>query len=459
MSASSNSTEAPQTAVPPPLPSLDNTLGALLLGTFFGLILYGVVIHQAYRYFRLFPQDGRLIRAFLMRQGSISSGCRTQVVAIMFLETVHTITCMHASYWYTVTNYFQPTALLFAPWSIQFLRATALSQYVKTLVEFSHSLISGVKLANGYVPSWLLRICLGFKVPTWERYAHYAWLDSAGFGITTFADFIITASLIYTLRQCRTGFSGLLLSTDSTLDTIIIYSINTGLITGIFNTISFIFALVSPNNMIYEGVIIIATKMYANSLFAVLNSRRSLPLAMRSKPLAGTTGAGAGGFIDIPTTHASADPDIELAPRGHSKAAGAYTDAELWDVPSDASGRAPSSTGSAPVLDVALDGAGLAQGQREKWAKESFGGAAAYAYRGSGPGPRAPSEHEYEYGYGLGCGKEEVDLERGWGVGAGMGGTDAQVLALVPNRAPPSPPQSQPRRASNGQGLKWARGV
>ncbi|KAJ8480917.1 hypothetical protein ONZ51_g6352 [Trametes cubensis] len=36
------------------LPALDNTFGALLLGSFLGFILYGLTVHQVYRYFR-FP--------------------------------------------------------------------------------------------------------------------------------------------------------------------------------------------------------------------------------------------------------------------------------------------------------------------------------------------------------------------------------------------------------------------
>ncbi|EIW55352.1 uncharacterized protein TRAVEDRAFT_51476 [Trametes versicolor FP-101664 SS1] len=36
------------------VPALDNTFGALLLGTFLGLVLYGLTLHQGYRYTR-FP--------------------------------------------------------------------------------------------------------------------------------------------------------------------------------------------------------------------------------------------------------------------------------------------------------------------------------------------------------------------------------------------------------------------
>ena len=67
----------------PSVPRLDSTLGAVLLGTYFGLmqvdvlrnekvrisdgslILYGLVLHQAFRYFRLFKKDVLVIRTFV----------------------------------------------------------------------------------------------------------------------------------------------------------------------------------------------------------------------------------------------------------------------------------------------------------------------------------------------------------------------------------------------------------
>ncbi|KAH9848471.1 hypothetical protein C2E23DRAFT_889121 [Lenzites betulinus] len=64
--------------------------------------------------------------------------------------------------------------------------------------------------------------------------------------------------------------------TDSVIDLLIIYAVNTGLLTGIFSVCSFIFVLTSPKNLIYSAFNIIAAKMYANSLLAVLNSRKFL---------------------------------------------------------------------------------------------------------------------------------------------------------------------------------------
>ncbi|OJT15861.1 hypothetical protein TRAPUB_1513 [Trametes pubescens] len=69
MSALGNttSTEAPPDplALLPKVPALDNTFGAVLLGTFVGLILYGLTLHQSYRYLRLYPNDSRALKCLV----------------------------------------------------------------------------------------------------------------------------------------------------------------------------------------------------------------------------------------------------------------------------------------------------------------------------------------------------------------------------------------------------------
>ncbi|TBU41408.1 hypothetical protein BD309DRAFT_274797 [Dichomitus squalens] len=61
--------------------SKDQTIGADLLGTFFGLIFYGLSVHQLYKYYRLFAVDALIIRIL--------------VLLVMALQTLHAILTMH----------------------------------------------------------------------------------------------------------------------------------------------------------------------------------------------------------------------------------------------------------------------------------------------------------------------------------------------------------------------------
>ncbi|KAJ3004702.1 hypothetical protein NUW54_g4688 [Trametes sanguinea] len=295
------------------VPSLNNTFGAFLLGTFIGLMLYGLTLHQTYRYYRLFPGDLKLIQAF--------------VITTLVLETIHTVLCMHIwwvviermrstvaltgwlrSYYYLVLNYAKPLALLDGVWSIRilpistalvilvsecfFTRRVYLSAWFPTANHAERGLISmavGSKYTKAIVAITpvLMVVFTGFAAellggvaasaeafirPTFAGFDGVAWMTSAGFGAAVAIDALLAVTLVITLHKSRTGFK----RTDSLIDLLIIYTINTGLVTGVFGILSFIFALVWPESLIWSACNLVATKTYATSLLAVLNSRKRL---------------------------------------------------------------------------------------------------------------------------------------------------------------------------------------
>ncbi|KAI0364320.1 hypothetical protein BV20DRAFT_1125692 [Pilatotrama ljubarskyi] len=272
MSASpSNSTAAPVNPLSllPKVPSLDDTFGAFLIATFLGLIMYGLTLHQSYRYCRLFPKDAMFLRII--------------VILTVVLETLHIVLCMHVCYYYLVTKYFNPAALLDGVWSIRILPISTVLVILVSEGFFTRRvyLIGRHYRAIVVVVPILMLAILGFAIaasvdaflrPTFADFEKVTWLTSAGFGIAVVVDFVLTGALIMTLQKSRTGFQ----RTDSLIDLLIIYAINTGLLTGIFSVLSFIFAITSPSKLIYSAFNIIAAKSYANSLLAVLNSRKGL---------------------------------------------------------------------------------------------------------------------------------------------------------------------------------------
>ncbi|TBU51389.1 hypothetical protein BD310DRAFT_769544, partial [Dichomitus squalens] len=47
------------------VPALDNTYGAVLIGTFVALVLYGLQLHQSYRYFRMYHGDSAILKTLV----------------------------------------------------------------------------------------------------------------------------------------------------------------------------------------------------------------------------------------------------------------------------------------------------------------------------------------------------------------------------------------------------------
>ncbi|KAI0667913.1 hypothetical protein C8Q78DRAFT_1081789 [Trametes maxima] len=222
--------------LPQQMPALDYTFGAVLVGTALGLVLYGVTLHQSYRYSRMYPEDSRWLKAL--------------VIWVVLLETITSAWSMHACYFYLVKNYFNPVALRRGSWSIDVSHHISLLAHPLDLDELLAISIS-IGRYHGLDPKWLV---------------------STGSRMATAADLLLTAILIYTLHQSRTGIK----RTDSMIDVMIVYSVNTGLLTGILNVLTLIFTFSRPNELIYIGIGVVGTKSYANSLLAALNSRRYL---------------------------------------------------------------------------------------------------------------------------------------------------------------------------------------
>ncbi|KAI0353727.1 hypothetical protein OH77DRAFT_585870 [Trametes cingulata] len=262
----------PLGAIPKP-PALDNSYGAMLLGTSFGLMLYGLTIHQTYRYFRLYPRDLALFKGF--------------VALILTLETVHTVIWMIACYHFLITDYSNAGSLLTGHWTVKAnVAITGAGNLICQLFYARRVFLLGKKSRWVVLGAGIfMTACLGFDIAatveafklSLEDFPRFSWLVSAAYGCAVATDVLLTGALIRVLLRSRTGFK----RTDSTLDMLIVYSINTGLLTSVTGLLVFVFALILPGNYIYAGISIVNAKLYANSVLAVLNSRRSLASSTR----------------------------------------------------------------------------------------------------------------------------------------------------------------------------------
>ncbi|KAI0833766.1 hypothetical protein BC628DRAFT_1414506 [Trametes gibbosa] len=213
----------------PAISSLNNTFGAILLGTCIGLILYGLTGHQTYRYFRLYPNDALVLKVL--------------VAILMSLRLLPVVT----------------GTLMFVCHSFYVRRVYLVGGLYRPLVVLVILLMFG---ELGFVTALTTQASIQPVFATW---GHLTRLVSGGFGCALGADLVLASALIYILQRSRTGFK----STDSMIDILIVYTINTGLLTGFFSVLSLIFAIVEPNNFIYIALNMVLTRSYANSVLAV----------------------------------------------------------------------------------------------------------------------------------------------------------------------------------------------
>ncbi|KAI0656164.1 hypothetical protein C8Q70DRAFT_398248 [Cubamyces menziesii] len=255
----------------PLLPSLDNTLGAIFLGVVFGAMLYGVTINQAYRYYSMYYSADKLY-------------VKALVTAIVFLETLHTAAWVFSGYHELVSEAFNPSGILKFHWvarSTFILTSFAIiacqtfyccrifllgSRHRWLLIPAAASMLTG--LAFGTAAGVVAFV----EVPKITDLHRIRWMISVAYGLAVLSDVLFTGILILILHRSRTHCK----RSDAIIDVLMIYTMYTGLLTSIASCLALVFILIIPGNLIYVAMSIVGAKFYANSVLALLNSRRSI---------------------------------------------------------------------------------------------------------------------------------------------------------------------------------------
>ncbi|KDQ57073.1 hypothetical protein JAAARDRAFT_207418 [Jaapia argillacea MUCL 33604] len=274
-------------SAPVSLPPLDNTVGALFVGVILSAALWGVSCAQTWYYYNTFANDPAHIRLLVGFAWSF--------------DTVHQILITHTLYTYTVTNFGNPVFLGELVWSL--LLEIVFNALVALLVQrfgFSYSspkfFVSLEELSFFMYRVWtlskksiLLTASIGVMVISelglsityatrslrMKTYADLVQLKNVSMAINIFSaapDIIIAAALCTLLHRSRTGFR----STNNMVNRLMVFAVNTGLLTSLCAICSLSFFLAYPNTFIYIAFYFMLGRLYMNSLLATLNARKGL---------------------------------------------------------------------------------------------------------------------------------------------------------------------------------------
>ncbi|KAJ7778829.1 hypothetical protein DFH07DRAFT_950842 [Mycena maculata] len=269
-------------ATAPTLPNVELLFGPMLVGVFFNMILYGVLIGQVLTYHQMYRHDASWMRYF--------------VAFLFFIETCNTGFDMAFMYQPLIAEYgqkpvFFPTFFVTEPLIIasasldlhicetdnrQVMVSTPIQLFfawrIKSLTKsyWVPAVIAVLALgsfAGGIWTAVVLEIIKTFaKKPKMHNSALLWFLSSC------VADILITISLVISLATRKTGFSG----TDSVINKIIRMTIQTGMVTSLFSILDVICFMVLPHaavNFIWDLAL---SKLYTNCLMSTLNARASL---------------------------------------------------------------------------------------------------------------------------------------------------------------------------------------
>jgi len=249
--------------------TIDNTLGALFLGNLTAAILYGVTCVQTFMYFQNYSRD--------------TLSLRITVFFLWICDTVHIAIVTHSVYFYAVTNFSNPLALGDATVSVMsHLIITSISDITIRYV-FGRRLwqLSGgnVPLAISIGVTSLVVFCssmaftsLGIRYKAYSKFYKISYLLYLALGSGVVVDTIMALALCIVLAKSRTGFR----RTDSLINVLMMYTINTGLLTSIVALLGLIMYAVMPQTYACLAIIFNLSKLYFNALLATLNARSGL---------------------------------------------------------------------------------------------------------------------------------------------------------------------------------------
>lgn len=243
-------------------------LGMTLLGLVFSSMLYGITLTQVYKYFQRFQNDPLAVKVM--------------VVAVCLLDTVSVFLVGHACWYYLVTT----GPLGRAVWSLN--AELSLSMVISGIAEcflayrvwmFSDRrlwltafllVMALLHLASGEVSAIQFLLLKRFarfgsvKIPSILRLSSAAICDTG-----------IAVSLCYFLHKKRTGFE----RTDKIIDYLILFAINSGLLTSFASIACLVTYLVVPKTWVYLALCFLISRLYANTFLCSLNSRQILRTA------------------------------------------------------------------------------------------------------------------------------------------------------------------------------------
>ncbi|KAI0637551.1 hypothetical protein C8Q77DRAFT_374311 [Trametes polyzona] len=252
---------------------VDEMVGALLIEVCLACILYGVTTLQMFIYYQTFSNDSRFLKGV--------------VGTVWVLESVHTALCMEMVYAYTVTHFgdfeFMGRIYWGAGASILvgvFISALVHGFYIRRVWIMS----SGSIAITAFIT--ILALCrfgcgigsfvLSLETTEWAPFrAQVSPLVTIalGLGCASAVDVLVSLTLSYYIQRDRGKWESGSQESDSRIDTILIYAVNTGAITAIASLLSVILFATQKQSLVFLGLVEIQSKLYANSFLGSLNVR------------------------------------------------------------------------------------------------------------------------------------------------------------------------------------------
>ncbi|OCB90582.1 hypothetical protein A7U60_g2199 [Sanghuangporus baumii] len=249
--------------------SLDDTVGSLYFAAMFSMGLWGAGTVQLYIYYNNYPKDALWLK--------------TYVFTVWFLDTLHQALLIGMSHGYLILGFGNFNILL----TLDPLLVCALfvggvvcvmvqAIFVMRIWKLSERNIFLVIFVASLVVAQFGATCLYFvkavQADTFKDLMGAMTITRIVNSVTAAADSTIALSLVILLHRTRSGFR----RSETTINRLILFTINTGLVTSICAILGLVLGCVLFDTLLFMFFYLSIARLYANSFLAALNSRNSL---------------------------------------------------------------------------------------------------------------------------------------------------------------------------------------
>ncbi|KAI0043266.1 hypothetical protein FA95DRAFT_1609528 [Auriscalpium vulgare] len=253
---------------------LNDSMGMILIGLVIDSILYGIMTFQTYQFYTNDERDRWLLRSL--------------VALLWVLDTLQLTLLCHAVYHFLILNYGKPDMLEYSIWSLDLeVAPTVIVTFIvrcfftarvwhlsdrKQILVFIIMVFSFAQLGVG------LAVCV-FTTEEFDKLPDYKAIClvhlvpiSLQQASAVIADILISVPLVYYLSKSKTGVD----RTNSLINRLIVWSINTALITGVVELAQLLVWVGMTRTLIFMPFHLIIAKLFTNCMLAMLNGRKTL---------------------------------------------------------------------------------------------------------------------------------------------------------------------------------------
>jgi len=251
------------------MPSVDETLGALLIATILSSIVYGITLLQVYSYYNSHSSSDRWpLKCF--------------VAFLTLVDSVNVVFVSHSIYFLGVTNFGDYSAFLNLPWSFPAMDLSAVVLEV-CVQHFYAYRIYLLRSGSPYLPAAISIVSLtkfgvGFVLGV-KGLEHKYWqgntfrnLFISTLSCEVLCNVLVTLGMVYTLLSNRTRVR----RTNTVLNLLAIYIINCGMLNLVLSIFSMILFAQYRNALIYTAPTFLGIRLYFCAFMSILNSRSTL---------------------------------------------------------------------------------------------------------------------------------------------------------------------------------------